>query len=566
MKSFVKYAKIMLVAILCLSLSLLFVACGDEEFKLTYIAGAGGAISGETSQTVFKGENGSTVTAIANSGYVFLEWSDGVTTASRTDKRVQNNISVTAEFKAQSTNNGGTGSNSDTTGLELDLATARMLYEFSTTNNQVTITKYIGSDTRVKIPSKIDGKSVVAIDEHAFNNCRSLASIIIPNSVINIGFAAFHGCDSLTSIIIPNSVTNIGSYAFSGCSSLTSIIIPNSVISIGKYLFYECSNLASIIIPNGVTSIGDSAFCECRGLTSVAIPNSVISIGNYAFSGCSSLTSVTFSGSSQLASIGDYAFSHCHNLSSIVMQSSVTSLGDRSFFNCDSLQSIIIPSGVTRIGTLAFKDCDNLIIYSEVERQPSAWASSWNYSNCPVYWGVTSRNLITDSQGVCYLVANGNAIVTNYVGSLMSVEIPSIIQGCAVTSIGSNGFYNCDSLTSIIIPNSVTNIGSYAFSGCSSLKSATFAGSSQLASIGEYAFYDCSNITSIVIPNSVISVGSGAFKKCGSLRIYCEAESQPDNWNSSWYDYFYPVYWYSEKTPTTSGKYWHYVDGVPTKW
>jgi hypothetical protein len=25
-------------------------------------------------------------------------------------------------------------------------------------------------------------------------------------------------------------------------------------------------------------------------------------------------------------------------------------------------------------------------------------------------------------------------------------------------------------------------------------------------------------------------------------------------------------YYYSESEPTTSGNYWHYVDGVPTKW
>ncbi|MBR2371666.1 MAG: hypothetical protein IKA90_02215, partial [Clostridia bacterium] len=167
MKSFVKCAKIILMAILCLSLSLLYVACSNEDFKLSYTAGTGGIISGQTTQTVAKGKNGSEVVAIANTGYVFVKWSDGVTASSRTDKNVQNDVSVSAEFEAKNSN------------VELDLATAQTLYQFSIFDNQVTITKYIGSAAEVEIPSKIGGKPVVAIGSAAFEYCDSLTSITI---------------------------------------------------------------------------------------------------------------------------------------------------------------------------------------------------------------------------------------------------------------------------------------------------------------------------------------------------------------------------------------------------
>ena len=110
------------------------------------------------------------------------------------------------------------------------------------------------------------GSGVTSIDNYAFYNCYSLASIIIPDGVTSIGSDAFNSCYSLASITIPDGVTSISSYAFSGCYSLASIIIPDGVTSIGNYAFNYCYSLASIIIPDGVTSIGTGAFNSCYGM------------------------------------------------------------------------------------------------------------------------------------------------------------------------------------------------------------------------------------------------------------------------------------------------------------
>jgi hypothetical protein len=69
-----------------------------DTFTLTYTAGANGTISGTSPQTVNYGGSGSLVTAVPNTGYHFVQWSDGVMTAARTDTNVQANISVTATF------------------------------------------------------------------------------------------------------------------------------------------------------------------------------------------------------------------------------------------------------------------------------------------------------------------------------------------------------------------------------------------------------------------------------------------------------------------------------------
>ncbi len=72
-----------------------------DDFYLSYNAGRGGTISGETLQEVGKYCNGTPVVAVANEHYRFVKWSDGVTTAERFEENVLAHLTVTAEFIAE---------------------------------------------------------------------------------------------------------------------------------------------------------------------------------------------------------------------------------------------------------------------------------------------------------------------------------------------------------------------------------------------------------------------------------------------------------------------------------
>ena len=125
--------------------------------------------------------------------------------------------------------------------------------------------------------------------------------------------------------------------------------------------------------------------------------------------------------------------------------------------------------------------------------------SSNTFVNCSSLTSVTIGNGITSIDGSLFYGCSG---------------LKSVTIGNSVTSIGNRVFSGCG-LTSVTIGNGVTSIGAGAFEGCSGLTNVNIPDS--VTSIGNSAFGGCSGLTSIVIPESVTSIGEGAFNSCTSL-------------------------------------------------
>ena len=68
------------------------------ELEAVYKEEAGGFIYGENHQIVSFGGEAKEVVAVADDGYMFYMWSDGVTTPNRIDKDIKENIEVFARF------------------------------------------------------------------------------------------------------------------------------------------------------------------------------------------------------------------------------------------------------------------------------------------------------------------------------------------------------------------------------------------------------------------------------------------------------------------------------------
>ena len=392
--------------------------------------------------------------------------------------------------------------------LNSNLRNATSFDEFKYFTSITTIKDNLFSASRLKSITLPSG--LKSIDYGAFRNCSSLTSVTIPSGVMSIGSSAFNGCSSLISIIIPESVTSIGTNVFEDCSSLKSVTIPSGVTRIENSTFDGCSSLTSIIIPENVTRIGDYAFKDCSSLISITIPESVTIIGSGAFNGCSSLTSITIP--KNITKIGDWTFSGCSSLTAITIPENVTIIDARAFNNCSSLKSVTIPENVTNISSYAFYGCSSLTSITIPSKVSNLGATV--FANCG-----GSLNIDVVESNAYYSSADGvlfNKLKTTIINYAKDKSQPVYHIPDSVTSIESEAFSECSSLTSITIPESVTSIGTHAFYNCSSLKSVTIP--SGVTKIEALTFSGCSSLMSIIIPESVTSIGINVFGNCSSLK------------------------------------------------
>lgn len=245
----------------------------------------------------------------------------------------------------------------------------------------------------LNIPEKIDGVTVTAIGNRAFQDCQMLTDINIPGTVTHIGTLAFYNCYGLTEMTIPKSVVTGGSgnwfsdaynlkkvifedgtteilpNCMWGADGLEEVYIPKSVKKIGRMAFYWCSKIKSITLPQGLEVIGDGCFEGCSGLSYIEIPSSVKEIGHAAFEGC--------------------------GLTKVILNEGLEKMGDNAFCNCSGLTHIDFPSTLKSIGWYAFTGVPlkNVFIPKNLENSESG---GW-------FWGLDEYNSIVFEDGITHI-------------------------------------------------------------------------------------------------------------------------------------------------------------------
>lgn len=268
----------------------------------------------------------------------------------------------------------------DVASNELDPASPNPVSDFEYEVNKdggVTITKYVGTDKSVVIPSKIDEKDVTIIGLGAFRETK-IVSVFVPTTVKTLFNTSFAHCEKLEKVVLSEGLEQIYSGAFSECSALSEVNIPSSVWLLDTNVFKECKSLKAISIPGGIKSIGESAF-SFSGLEQVVFEEGIEYIGYFAFVG-TNLKEITLPDS--VLGIEYGAFSSCAQLESVTLSKNLVYFENSVFSGNTALKKIVIPAGIERINQTIFKGCTALeAVYFEGNAPEKYIMDSENYPN-----------------------------------------------------------------------------------------------------------------------------------------------------------------------------------------
>ena len=192
--------------------------------------------------------------------------------------------------------------------------------------------------------------SVTSIGDWAFDCCKGLTSITIPNSVTSIGSSAFASCTGLTSIEIPGSVTDIRHRAFNDCTSLKELCIEDGedVLVLGcndveKGLFYDCPletlYLGRILSYEKSSEFGSSPFYGVETLASVGIGAS--GLDENLFAGCANINNLGFN-----TEVVPYIFANYASVTDVTLSGRVKTIADGAFVGMDNLANVVLETPV----------------------------------------------------------------------------------------------------------------------------------------------------------------------------------------------------------------------------
>jgi len=263
-------------------------------YSVAFFARGAGVIQGNNSQLVSLGESASPVTAIANTGFRFTSWSDGVLTATRHDTNISGHIFVTAEFEQRVYSvaiMAGQGGRLERDEEVVNIRKDRIYYGTNLgiitaiPDSEFRFLKWSDTDCTnpVRDITHIDGNIyATAIFERILQFTRMAYGYnvrAVPNTATIIEIPAMH--NGLRVIEISSS--GFASSPLENCV-LEVIIIPHTIARVNSGSFFSANSLRRVHFKTGrdengnktgVQFIGQMAFGNTPNLDFIIIPSTV---------------------------------------------------------------------------------------------------------------------------------------------------------------------------------------------------------------------------------------------------------------------------------------------------
>ena len=283
-----------------------------------------------------------------------------------------------------------------------------------TGENTISIVKYYGNETNLKVPDEIDGKIVTEIAQKAINQT------------------------SLRTISLPKTLTYIGDSDFSHAKNLTSIEVRDS--EYGKTHFWTDENGVLYEYFDHYTEVDQTTYDKYLEL--LCYP--------------SAKSEKSYTVDDKVTAIAGSAFSNCFYLEEINLGNGVRKLGVAAFKNCMSIQSITIPKNVQKIGYNVAYFCDKLAAY-HVDEQNENYCDidgvlyTKDKSKLVIY--PKAKKLTDQIYTVDPACKEIEGMAFDYAAGLKEIKLPD-----GLTTIGRYAFLCCEQLEKLQIPETVTTI------------------------------------------------------------------------------------------------------------
>ncbi len=380
------------------------------------------------------------------------------------------------------------------------------------------ITAYNGNAVNLIVPEKIDGKTVNAIGDNAFENHSEIVNISIPVTVKDVGSNAFYRTGYY------NKVSNWD----------------NGVLYIGSFLIEGQKSLkGNLTVKDGTTVIADYAFASVKNITSVTLPNSLLTIGDSAFSGCTAISSVETKDTEE-------------EFKSVVIGSNNESLtqAEITFYVPPHYHAYVVTADVKATCTAAGYKTEKCACGDKKREDYPALGHDFKGNVCSRCEELEFK-ISMDGEGIVIKGCNSSLSGT--------LVIPEKISGYKVTAIDEKAFEGNKNITKVVLPATVEKIGMFAFAGSAISEIEVAAGNVKFSSengilfnkdktelvffparkatetteipvgvkkIADGALYGCDAIVTVRLPESLEEIGLNAFSNCSALKSVYFAGTQ----------------------------------------
>lgn len=397
-------------------------------------------------------------------------------------------------------------------GIFYDLDESGAIVTYETTN-------YDSYSGEVTVPSSIEleGKTyeVYAVGDHAFDSCKTLERVQLPETVTTLGSYAFFGCSGMKWVNVPCSVTLAGDYVFQGCKGTCCFDVDQKRGGYDLGKLFRTNNFTGLEFGENVETVSGSTFYYTE-VHSVKFSASIREMKE-GFWHVSDLEKVEFASVESACSIlygydGVNPLKYAHHLyidgkevKDLVIPEGVKSISEYAFNGAD-ITSLSIPSTLEEMGQMAFSSCSSLARVTVDAANPLY--DSRNGCNAMVRTADNTLVMACPST----TIPEGIEAIGSYaffaVKGLSKLEFPS-----SVKKLEDFALYCCTDLKEVVLNKGIELLGNYAFGVCP-LSKINFPES--LTNIGNYCFY-ATGFTDIVVPKTWKKIGANVFSNCLDL-------------------------------------------------